>query len=137
MKKLLLVLAVILLPVITMGQTWHTANQVTVAWDAVPPIAIGDVIKYQVYTKTSIGGIPVKVDGEITSTSSTITFSQEGRYFIGVQTMRYPTGETVGIPSVKTAWSDVAVDCASAGPFGIVYYVPPPAPGGMRNATVQ
>ena len=134
-KKLALVFALLLLlaPVVALAQTWYTANQATVAWDPVAPIATGDVIKYQVYTKVGTSGTPAKVGGEITATQLALTFSIEGRYFVGVQTIRYPTGETVGIPSATTAWSNVAADCAAAGPFGIVFYVAPPAATGLRN----
>ena len=134
-KKLALVFALLLLlaPVVALAQTWYTANQATVAWDPVAPIATGDVIKYQVYTKVGTSGTPAKVGGEITATQLALTFSIEGRYFVGVQTIRYPTGETVGIPSATTAWSNVAADCAAAGPFGIKFFVAPEAAAGLRN----
>lgn len=134
-KKLALAFAVLLLlaPVVALAQTWYTANQATVAWDPVAPIATGDTVKYQVYTKVGATGAPVKVGGEITATQLAITFSVEGRYFIGVETVRYPTGETVGIRSDRIAWSDIATDCSAAGPFGIVYYVSPGAPKGLRS----
>jgi len=134
-KKLALIVLVlfVLAPMVALAQTWYTANQATVAWDAVAPIATGDVIKYQVYTKVGTSGTPAKVGGEITATQLALTFTVEGRYFVGVQTIRYPTGETVGIPSATTAWSNVAADCAAAGPFGIVYYVAPGAVKNLRN----
>lgn len=135
-KKLALVILVLfmLAPVVALAQTWYTANQATVAWDPVAPIATGDVIRYQVYTKVGATGTPAKVGTEITATQMAITFSVEGRYFVGVQTVRYPTGETVGTPSATIAWSNIAADCAAAGPFGIVYYVAPGAVKNLRNA---
>lgn len=135
-KKLALVILVLfmLAPMVALAQTWYTANQATVAWDPVAPIATGDVIRYQVYTKIGASGTPVKVGAEITATQLAITFNTEGRYFVGVQTLRYPTGETVGIPSATIAWSNIAADCAAAGPFGIVYYVAPGAVKNLRNA---
>ena len=129
----LLVLGILGIPLFGLAQTWYTANQATVAWDPVPPVATGDVIKYQVYTKVGTSGTPVKVGSEITATQLAITFSIEGRYFVGVDTVRYPVGETVGIRSATIAWSNNAADCSSAGPFGIVFYVSPVAPKGLRS----
>lgn len=137
MKKklaLIMVLLFVLAPMVALAQTWYTANQATVAWDAVAPIATGDTIKYQVYTKIGTAGTPAKVGAEITATQMAITFNVEGRYYVGVQTVRYPTGETVGTPSATIAWSNIAADCAAAGPFGIVYYVAPGAVKNLRNA---
>ena len=134
MKKLLLVLVLICLFVTPVfAQTWYTANQVTVGWDAVPPIVSTDTVKYQVYTKVGTTGTPAKVGGEITATELTISFSVEGRYFIGVETIRYPQGETVGIPSATKAWSENAADCAAAGPFGVVFYVAPGSVKGLKT----
>lgn len=136
MKKLLtcLVMAIVVLfaaPV--WAQTWVTANQGTVAWDAVAPIVATDTVKYQVYTRIGTTGNGAPVGTEITATQLAITFAIEGRYFVGVKTMRYPTGETVGIPSADTAWSNDPLVCAAAGPFGFVYYVAPMAVKGLRT----
>lgn len=134
MKKLLLALMFVCLCVTpAFAQTWYTANQVTVGWDAVAPIVSTDTVKYQVYTKVGATGTPSKVGGEITATQLTISFSIEGRYFIGVETVRYPQGETVGVPSATVAWSNNAADCAAAGPFGITFYVAPGSVKGLRT----
>lgn len=114
------------------AQTWVTANQGTVAWDSVAPIATGDVIKYQVYTRIGTTGSGTTVGGEITATQLAITFSIEGRYFVGVKSIRYPVGETVGIPSAETSWSNDPLVCAAAGPFGFVYFVAPTGVRGLR-----
>lgn len=115
------------------AQTWYTANQATVAWDAVAPLATGDVIKYQVYTRQDTSSAGAKVGSEITATQLLISFPTEGRYYIGVETIRYPAGETVGIKSDTKAWSNVAADCAAAGPFGIVYFVSAGAPKNLKR----
>ena len=134
MKRFALIFAFIFLFAgVAYAQTWHTANQMTVAWDAVPPVAAGDVIKYQVYTRIGTSGTGSPVGGEITATQLVVTFSTEGRYFVGVKSIRYPSGETVGIPSVTTSWSNDASVCAAAGPFGIVYYAAPQAVQGLKN----
>lgn len=115
------------------AQTWFPANQATVAWDPVAPIATGDVIKYQCYTRNDTTSAGTKVGGEITATQQVISFPAEGRYYIGVETIRYAAGETVGIRSDRIAWSNNASDCSSAGPFGIVYLVSPGAVKNIRN----
>ena len=134
-KKLALMVLVlfVLAPMVALAQTWYTANQATVAWDPVPPVATGDTIKYQVYTRVGTTGTPVKVGNEITATQLAITFSVEGRYYVGVDAVRYPSGETAGIRSATISWSSNAADCSSAGPFGIVFYVAPAAATGLRN----
>ena len=134
MKRLLLaIVLVLMLPVLATAQTWHTANQATIAWNAVAPIATGDTIKYQLYTRTDTTSAGTAVGTEVTGTQSLVTFNTEGRYYIGVEVIRYPQGETVGIKSATKGWSNIAADCAAAGPFGIVFYVAPPAPAGLRN----
>lgn len=135
-KRLMLFLVlcfVVLFAPTAIAQTWYTANQATVAWDAVAPIAAGDTIKYQIYIRTGTTGDGTAVGAEVTTTQTTVTFSAEGRYFLGVKTIRYPQGETVGIPSTNTAWSNVAGDCSAAGPFGIKYFVAPGSAGGLRR----
>lgn len=136
-RKVMAVLGVVLMLTVwcyavAYAQTWYPTNQATVAWDAVASVATGDVIKYQVYTKVGATGTPTKVGGEITATQLAVTFNIEGRYFVGVEAIRYPVGETVGTKST-TSWSNVAADCAAAGPFGIVYYVSPLAPKNLRD----
>lgn len=138
-KKLLLVMAfVLMLPVLALAQTWYTANQATIGWDAVTKmgdgttsIPTGDAVKYQVYTKNAAGTI-APVGGEITAIQQTITFNVEGRYFVGVKAIRYPAGETVGVSS-DVAWSSDPLVCATAGPFGIVYYVKPAGVKGLKS----
>ena len=134
MKKLI-VIAVILFAFTSLAQaqTWFPANQATVAWDAVAPLATGDVIKYQCYTRTDTTSAGTKVGVEITATQQVISFPAEGRYYVGVETVRYKSGETVGIKSTTKSWSNVAADCAAAGPFGIVYLTAPGSPKGLRN----
>ena len=131
-KTLLTVVLILLLPVMALAQTWVTANQGTVAWDAVAPIATGDVIKYQVYTRPDLTSAGAKVGTEITATQLTITFPSEGKYYVGVQTLRYPTGETSAVTSA-IGWSSDPAVCSPAGPFGFKYFV---IPGVIKNMRV-
>ena len=136
MKKSLLICfaLIVVLSTVAFAQVWVTANQATVQWDAVPKVAVTDQPnKYQVYTKYgSATATPQKVGAEITALQQTVTFTIEGRYFFCVGAVRYPQGETVGITSTRLACSDVAADTRD-GAFGVVYYIAPAAPGGLRQ----
>ncbi len=135
MKKGWMVLAVLVVAQVVGAQTWYPANQATLVWDAAAKVATTDQAnKYQCWTKYgSATATPVKAGTEITATQQTLTFSTEGRYFLCVQTIRYPQNETVGIPSARMACTDIAADVQGGSPFGIVYYVPPSAPGALRQ----
>lgn len=135
MKTLIAVLAVMLFSTGAFAQTWNTANQVTLAWDAVPKEKPTDQPnKYHVYTKAgSPTATPQKAGAETIATQQAVTFATEGRYYLCVGAIRYPQGETVGIPSSRLACSDIAADTAT-GAFGVVYYVAPAAPGGLKLA---
>lgn len=131
MKKLLLVFAILVFVVPAMAQTWHTANQVTLAWDAVPPPVDssnnplpGD-IKYQCYIKfQSSAAEAVKVGSEIEETQQAISFSAEGRYYLCAQALRYPPNETEPVKSTLSCTHDPAVT-ATGQAFGVKYFVPP------------
>lgn len=135
MKTIIAVLAVMLFSTGAFAQTWNTANQVTLAWDAVPKEKQTDQPnKYQVYTKAgSPTATPQKYGAETIATQQSVTFATEGRYYLCVGAIRYPQGETIGIPSARLACSDIAADTAT-GAFGVVYYVAPAAPGGLKLA---
>jgi hypothetical protein len=134
MKKLFMVsVMVMLMAGVANAQTWYTANQVTFAWDAVSKVQPTDQTnKYQVYSRTDTVSNGVKVGGEITATQLAVSFTVEGRYFLGVEAIRYPAGETVGIVSATKGWSNVAADAAGGVPFGVVYFVRPGSASGLR-----
>lgn len=134
MKKLIIIIAAILiLASPAFSQTWYTANQVTLAWDAVPKVQTTDQAnKYQVYSRNDLVSLGQKIGGEITATQLLITFTTEGKYYLGVEAIRYPAGETTGLPSATKAWSNVAAD-TNNNPFGVMFFVLPGAPGGLRR----
>lgn len=136
MKRLFLILFLLVLVLVAppvFAQTWHTANQVTVAWSEVAKIAPTDTIKYQVYTRTDTTSPGQATGPEVTATQLVIGFSVEGRYYFGVETVRYPQGETVGIRSNRKAWSNVATDCSPEGTFGVVYFIAPETTSGLKR----
>ena len=108
---------------------WHTANQITVAWDANTAVVAPDVLKYGVYTKMLPDGEPVLLQ-EQDSTAVTITFQAEGRYIIGVTSVRYVGGaEGERLESVVN-WSDEN-GASTPNPFGASYYTIPDPPTGL------
>lgn len=114
------------------GQTWFTANQVTVAWDPVAKIETTDTIKYQVYLRIGTTGDGVPYGTEITATQSTITFTTEGSWFVGVRALRYVQGEATPIPSATISWSNEA-GATNNNPFGIKYFVAPGSVTGLKR----
>ena len=93
--KITIIAAILLLCVnLANAQTWHDVNQITVAWDAVAPIQPDDVITYIVYKKAVSDG-SVTVVEETAQLQSTVTFTVEGSYTIGVSTKRLIVDGTV------------------------------------------
>jgi hypothetical protein len=148
MKRMFLILVVLVFAAPAMAQTWYTANQVTLAWDAVamptcsagtaaPPIcptpggpAIG-TMKYQVYSRNDLVSLGQKIGTEITATQFLISFPAWGSYYLGVEAIVYFSGQTVGVKSPTKAWSNVAADTNNS-PFGVLFFAAPTSPGGLR-----
>lgn len=128
MKRILLTLMMLLLiPASSWAQQWVTANQISVAWD---PVSVSSgVVSYKTYTKPAAGGVETFFS-TVTTTTATITFAVEGRYFLGVQTVRTLDGTEL---LSTIAWSNNPADCRGGVTFGAQYYIPPAAPGGMRT----
>ena len=138
MKRLIAIIALTIIAVpalaaIGAAQTWHTANQVTVGWDAVPKVDPTDSpIKYQVYIKfQNTTAAPVAVGNEIEALQQTVSFSTEGRYYLCVEAVRYPAGETQPLRSDLSCSHDAA-SCAGGVPFGVKFFTNPGKPGGLR-----
>ena len=115
---------------------WIPTNQSTVGWDAVTsldgenPIPEGDSVSYRIYIRKLPHG-EQEVQGDTPSLQYTITFTIEGKFFAGVQTVRIPAGETEEALSVIT-WSDSTDVVAVPTPFGIRYFVNPSSPKGFE-----
>lgn len=120
--------------------SWHTANQATVAWDAVTtvdngdPLPATDTIEYVVYLANAITdpdkNNPVEIE-TTTSLQSVITLNVEGSYWVGVKSVRkIADGTNVG--ESRVAWSDNPADCKDGQDFGLRYFQPPAAPGGLN-----
>lgn len=139
MKKLLLIVVVVVMAMLcanaAMAVDWIGTNQATVAWNEVTQnesggaFPAGDTITYRVYTKSLPNGPDTPV-GDTAQLQYTLTFSQEGRYVVGVQTVRVPEGQTEELVST-IVWSDSTDTAAVPNPFGIVYYERPSSISGL------
>ena len=112
---------------------WHTANQSTVGWTAVTKLASGtaipegSIIKYQTYLANAITD-PDKTNpsdtGIVETNEKIYTLGTEGKFFVGVRTLRYVDNELVG-QSLDVAWSDIADFCKGGITFGLQFYMIP------------
>lgn len=138
-KALMILLFVLLAPLTLQAQQWYTANSIPIAWDVYPPHQTGDTISYYVYAKNVdtdelLGTIDTpngKAVAETANLTQTLTFSQEGRYYVGVATKRIPTGTTEVLVS-PINWSNEN-GAATPNPFGVRYFVPPNSPLNLRT----
>jgi len=120
--------------------SWHTANQVTIGWDAYDNSAgnPGDAIEYNVYLKHTVTGAETLI-GTDSATTYLITFITEGMFLAGVSTVRKvdvnldgtwdtsdvdENGDPVILES-NILWSDSTDTVAVPVPFGLRYFVDP------------
>ena len=110
------------------AQEWLPTNQMTVGWDAVTQTTEGspltpEEVQYRVYRAD-----PLKTNIEVVGTTAltqyTITFETEGRWLVGVQSLRFAGADLVGESSI--IWSDdPEVLAAGQDPFGVIRFAPP------------
>lgn len=133
--ELTIILATVLFFVaaIAFAQTFHTANQKTIAWDAVTQTTGGAAIdpaemSYNVYLANALTD-PNKTNpsliGNTADLQYLVTLGVEGQYFVGVKAVRTVGGEVVSESTIS--WSDAATP-----DFGLRYYEPPQQPGGLN-----
>ena len=118
---------------------WKATNQATIAWDQVTTLENGDplpannTIKYRVYLANAVTDSdktnPALL-GEIDQLQYTLTLNSEGKYFVGVQSVRYDEN-ALEIEVSTVNWSDVN-GAMTPNPFGLVHYLPPAAPANLR-----
>ena len=109
------------------AQTWKPTNQVTVGWDAVTSPT--GTITYKIYSRPEAGGTPMLMT-TVPATQATVTFTQEGRFYLGVSTVRTVGG--VEVESSTISWSSDPSVTFQAQTFGVEYIIPAPAPVGLR-----
>jgi hypothetical protein len=135
-KKLIVAFTVILL-IAAAGAAhaveWTVANQSTIAWDAVTITAQGntipsdDIVKYQVYIvkEGALKGTAIPSGTEIETLQHTITFTEEGRWLAGVQSIRAPAESPADVQKSGITWSDAIDVTAVPVPFGFIFFEAP------------
>lgn len=124
--KILLIGVLILGFAMSASAQWKNGNSITVAWDAAT-----DATSYKIYAKPEAGGAEtfmIKVDG---ATQGTATFVTEGRWLIGVSSVKLVGGTEV--ESTTKCWSNDNTCTFQGVAFGLSYFVPPQAPKGFRT----
>ncbi len=112
-------------------ESWQTANQITVSWDAVE--ATGGTVRYQVLIQpTDITGLiflgdPLPVE-TTAATTYAITFIVNGYYIVGVQS-QLMDGDLVLGESKEIAWSNLPAYTKDGVTFGVRYFEIGPVAG--------
>lgn len=119
---------------------WKTTNQATIAWDPVTtfmdnaPLPAGTAVQYKVYSRAenipTTG--PIQELTTVTAAQAVITFTEEGRYFIGIKAQRLVSGTLIPESDSTIAWSDSAPATQGGLPFGVAYFKKLKDPGGIR-----
>lgn len=123
----------------SISQSWITANQITISWDAVATLGNGDsipesdLIEYIVYLSDAVGDPdktnPIEVE-TVNATSCVITLTDEGYYFAGLRTIRKLADGTPASESI-IGWSDDPFVVLEGNTFGIRYFLPPAVVRGL------
>jgi len=108
---------------------WHTANQVTVAWDPSEKIADTDVISYFLYFKIVGTDTPI-LAGETADLEFTFTFVDEGKYYLGVSAKRLVADGEIMESDIN--WSDINGE-STPNPFGVKFYAKPEQPKNLHR----
>jgi len=133
----LVVLFIAPAPLLVQAQNWHSTNQATLAWDAVSmPVGtdgnpLPGSVAYDVYSVVSTAEkTTARLLKRVTTNEAVVSFSIEGRYFLGVRSVRVisPTEETTS----DIVWSDDPAVVSGGVTFGVAYFISLPAPGGLR-----
>jgi len=132
-----LMLSVLFVAGNAMAVEWVAADQKTIGWDPVSTLATGetipagDAIVYRVYIKRDGQAEGTMIANSVTATQYTLTLDQEGRFFVGIQSVRVYTVDGQDLMSEsEIAWSDIPANC-NGNDFGIVYLIPPADVGGI------
>ncbi len=117
---------------------WYSANQATVEWSYDSSWAewvnSGETkqVKFNVYLKKSIDGAPVLLTLDpISDVMFTVTLQDEGKYFIGVTSVKILDNEVVSESEIS--WSYTPEVCAGLKDFGVRYFTQLTQPLGLRR----
>ncbi len=122
------------------GQEWLITNQATVSWEAVTtrsdgvPFPTGDQIAYSAYladASTDPNKTSPILQSTVFDTECVITLKDEGKYFVGLKTIRMSADGAVIGESV-IGWSDDPLIVLEGRTFGLRHFLPPATITGMQ-----
>jgi hypothetical protein len=115
------------------SQEWHVANQATITWDAVAVLSDGsaiptdNLVEYRVWLVNADTdpdkANPVRV-GTTSETLYVVTLNVEGRFFVGLQTLRKSSDGTL-LGESGIGWTDDPEIAADGIIFGLQYFLQP------------
>jgi len=120
--------------------SWKNTNQITVAWDAVTtlnkngetePIPTNSTISYNVYVAPFTDKDSKIKAGDTSDLQFTLTLENEGKYLVGVQSVRKNTNGTK-LSESAIGWSDDP-EITANDEFGILRYFAPSVISGMQT----
>jgi len=122
---------VVILPLKASAIEYTIANKITLGWDVVAPVNVGETIEYAIYQAVEgdkPGAVKLWQGPEL---EYTVTMVAEGIFLFGLETYRLvDIGGTIEkVSNSAIGWSD---DPAVAPvPFGVRHYAPPPMATGF------
>lgn len=131
MKKIAIITIAILflLVAIAISQIWYPLDSKGIQWNAPTmttggnPIPADNILKYHVYSRNEVTGAEVCLTAEpILETQYYVTITEEGRYWLGVQALRYLDDGTLVAEPSEIAWSDDPAVVVNGQTWGILYY---------------
>lgn len=121
------------------SQEWHVANQATITWDAVAVLSDGsaiptdNLVEYELWLVNADidpdKANPVRV-GTASETLYVVTLNVEGRFFVGLQTLRKASDGTL-LGKSDIGWTDNPEIVANGETFGLQYFLPPASTRGV------
>ncbi|RPJ12062.1 MAG: hypothetical protein EHM36_00170 [Deltaproteobacteria bacterium] len=120
------------IPCIALGAVsqWKTANQVTLQWKPATtlvdgtPLPAGYSVVYKVFIKSDGSTATPTEVATVTAAQATITFTSEGRYVLGIQTIRLDSSGAV-VSEAPISWSDDPALVRNGVTFGAMYFIAP------------
>lgn len=114
-----------------MAVDYQIANQMTVTWDVVAPVNVGEQIEYAIYIAPSTDKLALTKLWQGPELEYLVTFTTEGLFLFGLQTVRLVdiAGTMTVVSQAPIGWSDDPLIAPT--PFGAQHFLPPPAGSGF------
>ena len=126
MKYLFTILLILMMASTAWAMDWHDTNQVTIAWDnptelsSGAPVPEDNTISNIIYVAPDEDKAQKVEVGETPNTEYTITLDSEGKYLVGVKSVRLDA-EGNQLSESIIAWSDDP-ELVKTEVFGILHY---------------